>query len=1033
MVGREKELEELQRYLALAKEGKGKTIFISAEAGVGKTRLMREFLNSVKQEKTIVTLSGWCLFNAEIPYFPFIEAFNSYYSSLGERSSKEELEISSWLKEPAKTGLSNKLEYLSPQALKDQTFAAVAKTIHSIATEKPVILLIEDVHWADSASLALLHYIARTINGSEKVIVLATFRSEELTNDSEGYPHQLVETLALMRREDLFIQINLPCLSESCVAKIAESMLGGCIEHRLAERLAAESEGNPLFVVESLRMLNERNGLAKENNEWRLAVDQLGIPSKFKDIMLQRLACLNHAQRRLLDAASVIGEEFEVGLLSAVVEEDSLEIMETLNVIASSTSLVRPDENHYRFDHARSREIIYEALAQPLKRGYHGKVARTLESAKSSVPLLGDLAYHYAQAGNKEKAIKFALAAAKDELAKWSNAQAIRHFQYVLQNLDEGQTEEKRTALEGLGDAYAANSRYNEAIKTFDELAASEKGRVRLRALRKAMDAAYAQGDEPDLLLEYVRKAEELGVNDRLEMARVLSNRSKAFGWSGRGDVKLDLTDNNAALQVFEEENSIADVSETMCRSGSISAIFFEELQKEGLGKLLRSVAILGELGDVSREIEATRWTGTSFYSVGLFSEARLQHANVLRKGEKSGLFIELALASMYIGEIDELQGKLTVALSQTLKGLEYSEKTDAKWIQGIAYAFLTRQYSLLGDLKHADEYFEKMSKLPSEVLSNLNLALTCPMAKGVYLAAKARWKESNESFEELLAVLEKYRMRGFELVARRNYAWALERQGRFEDAKVQRDRTLSLSKGAEGKFEHADVQLSVLVPRKVQVGEEFEMRIDLVNVAKNEGTLLRVDGLVPSGSKVTNSSPICQIENDSINFNKKRIGAFQVETVKLKMVFPKEGDYKLEPLLSFTDDLNETRETEGEPIIMTVRKNSSKSKLESIAKPQTGSFEFESESAERAFNFLSKAFEEAHIGRRTPAEKSGWRTLTEISAEAKISAYSLYGLRGRGGKALAELKNSGLVESRIFLGERGRGGQVLKLKIRSE
>ena len=166
MVGREKELEELQRYLALAKEGKGKTIFISAEAGVGKTRLMREFLNSVKQEKTIVTLSGWCLFNAEIPYFPFIEAFNSYYSSLGERSSKEELEISSLLKEPAKTGLSNKLEYLSPQALKDQTFAAVAKTIHSIATEKPVILLIEDVHWADSASLALLHYIARTINGS---------------------------------------------------------------------------------------------------------------------------------------------------------------------------------------------------------------------------------------------------------------------------------------------------------------------------------------------------------------------------------------------------------------------------------------------------------------------------------------------------------------------------------------------------------------------------------------------------------------------------------------------------------------------------------------------------------------------------------------------------------------------------------------------------------------------------------------------------------------------------------------------------
>jgi len=104
--------------LALAKERKGKTVFVSAEAGMGKTRLMREFLNTIHQENNVVTISGWCLFNAGIRYFPFIEAFSNHYSTLGEKSGEEVLEISAWLKEPAKTGLQDKFKYLSPQAIK---------------------------------------------------------------------------------------------------------------------------------------------------------------------------------------------------------------------------------------------------------------------------------------------------------------------------------------------------------------------------------------------------------------------------------------------------------------------------------------------------------------------------------------------------------------------------------------------------------------------------------------------------------------------------------------------------------------------------------------------------------------------------------------------------------------------------------------------------------------------------------------------------------------------------------------------------
>ena len=150
---------------------------------------------------------------------------------------------------------------------------------------------------------------------------------------------------------------------------------------------------------------------------------------------------------------------------------------DVLDMIERATSLVCSEGEQYRFDHARSRDAIYDEISPTLKGAYHGKVAERLESASKDGKLpFSELAYHYAHAGDKEKAVKYALAAGQDALAKWSNAQAIEHFTYALQNLPEGQSEERRMALEGLGDAYAANSMYGEAIKTFDKLAATRDG-----------------------------------------------------------------------------------------------------------------------------------------------------------------------------------------------------------------------------------------------------------------------------------------------------------------------------------------------------------------------------------------------------------------------------------------------------------------------------------------------------------------------------------------------------------------------------
>jgi len=1031
MIGRERELEELNRELQGAVEGKGSTILISAEAGIGKTRLVTEFLKSVKQEN-ITKLSGWCLFKAGVPYFPFIEAFSNYYSTLGEKSSREKTELNSWLKEPAKAELSTQLKYLTPQALKDQTFEVVAKTIRSIATQNPVIFVVEDIHWADSASLALLHYISRATHHSEKVLILATFRSEELTNDSEGYPHQLAETLVAMRREDLFRTIDLHNLTPSSITQIAESMLGGRLQQGLSEKLAVESEGSPLFAVESLRMLHEHNNLVQENDVWRLRTEKLGVPLKIRDILIQRLACLNNAQKRLLDAASVIGDYFEAGLLSAIVEQDSLEVLETLNVIAHSTSMILADESRFRFDHARSREIIYESLVQPLKQGYHKKIAETLENTKGKNLPFSELANHYAQSGNNEKAVKYAFEAGHDALLKWSNSEAIKHFEYVLKNLPKGQSEVKIAALDGLGDAYKASCMYDEAMKTFNELAESTTGASRLRAIRKAMDAAYDQGSNPDLLLTYARKAKELGVNDRLEMARIIGNRAKAWSWSGRGDAKMDLADYNAALRVFEEECSLVDVAEALYRSGTVST-FFEDSRERGLGQLLRSLAIFRELGEARKELETRMWLAQGFQCCGLMSEATRENSEVIEKGGKMGLFNSMAHACWQLSNIYSHRGKLEEALSIALKEFELCNKTDSSYRKGVACAQLAYLYSLNGKLEEADKYFNMLSELlPTDVLSN-EMHGFCSFL-GVYFFAKGQLDEANQFFTKAIEFYKKTNLPS-EPWFRQNYAWVLEKQGCVDEARLQLSRAQkmleNLQSFAENKFVHANLHLNVLMPRYVLVGEEFEMRLELVNVSRNSGVIVELEGLIPQNAQIISFPSFCRVQDSSIWMNQRKIDPFQVDTIKLHMKLSEIGVYNSEPSVSYVDDLGTLKENKASMISITAQLNPLKRevKLKEITEP-TGELVFKSIAAEKAFDYLVNAFKQDYIARKLPLEMSGWRTLTDVIKNAHVTLYGMYGQGGRAGKTTLELKHVGVVESRFFPGERGRGGQVLKLRV---
>ena len=230
------------------------------------------------------------------------------------------------------------LKLISPQAWKDKTFAAVTNELLLISTNNPLILFIDDLHWADSASLSLLHYISRSIL-SERILIIGTFRSEEVNVNVEGKGQQFVETLRLMGREGLFNEVHLSGLSPMDVGGIAESMLGGKLPKAFIENLATDSHGIPLFVVESLRMLYEQGGLVQKDGQWHLTVDKYNIPAKIKDVILRRVESLKPNQKRVLEAASVVGEKFYPKLVAAIVSQDYLDVLESLNTIVGMHTL----------------------------------------------------------------------------------------------------------------------------------------------------------------------------------------------------------------------------------------------------------------------------------------------------------------------------------------------------------------------------------------------------------------------------------------------------------------------------------------------------------------------------------------------------------------------------------------------------------------------------------------------------------------------------------------------------------------------
>jgi len=1018
LAGRGREIDELRLSLDSMRQGRGSTILVAGEAGSGKTRLAKEFLAIAKAQNVIV-LYGWCLSNAAIPFFPFIEALESYTENenINSTSSSQLTSVKNRLSCSSTTG-NITTNGLTPQTWKDQTYSLVIRELLGISTGRPLIIFVDDLHWADSASLSLLHYLARSIL-SERILILATYRSEEVENFPDGQPNQLKNALRLMARDSLFSEIRLQNLNQKDITEIVESMLEGKVHATLIDRLTRDSQGLPLFVVESTRALFEEQKIKKEDELWKLAVEDFTVPAKVKDIIHRRIDQLKPPQRRILDVAAVIGEKFDPKLVSIVVGQDSIDVLESLHAMEKSTLLVHCDDDYYWFNHAKYREMLYQDIPALLKKEYHRRIAQRIEESTKNSELLpvNDLAYHYSNSGDKEKSIKYDLLAGHLALNRFSNNEALRYFTHAL-DLGASDPATKVAGTEGLGEAYFASGLFGEALKIFETLGDSTQGAAKLKAYRRAMDSAFFKGEFAKLL-ELTKKAQEYSAFDRLENARVLMNRARAVMFLGNS--KAGYLDFEAALKVFEEENSIPDIARVLLGLGGASK--HQLTLERGLANALRAILYFQELGDLRGLADAYNRAGQSFGYRLLCDEAIKMNKHSIQIGEKIGHYSRVAEAYASMSLVYEVNLQINEALAANLKALEFASKAGSQWTLAIAYSNFILLYSMLEDLELAEKYYSLLTEMPKEVVSNTFVRIGA--CKTVLSLAKKQYHQAAVLMQESLSTLEKGINPSQKVAVYRNYAQALQKLGMLNEAEEQLIKAQKLERRVKRAFEHSNIYPFFLAPKKVDLNQKFKIRLDLFNVSKREANMIDLQGLTPKGLKILRMPESCSLENDYIVVCPKTLQPFTGTTIAIEFQGEKAGLFTFSPQIRYLDDMKRTKKFDLAPHTLWVNA-SSLDQGENI--PLV--IEFRSQASRSIFDYLIHSFVEDSKRKKVPLENAGWRTLMDVVKNTQVSKYSLYEFSRGKGKPLSELERMGLVESKYFIGERGRGGRIAKIRV---
>ena len=569
LIGRENDLQRLDRLITQAQEGRGQIALISGEAGTGKSRLVREALARAPHETLI--LEGYC-FQTEsvLPYAPLLDLFRNFFLPL----SREELTRALGTTAPHLVKLFPELTVTlpdltpfgmpgsDPQGEKRRMFQALLQMIIELAARQPLILILEDLHWSDSTSLEFLLLLARRIS-SQPVLLLLTFRDDETTPD-------LTHFLAELDRERLGTEFALKHMSPLEVDEMLQTILNlsSPVSKEFLDTIFSLTEGNPFFIEEILKALIAGGDIFYVNGTWdRKEIDQLRIPRTIQDAVQRRTQQLDERALQALTLASVMGRRFDFRLLQELLDVDEADLMSMLKQLIAAQLVVEETADHFAFRHALTREAIYTTLLLRERQTLHRQVGEATERlyAASIHPHLADLSYHYYTAAEWEKALHYSGQAGERARRLYSQREAIVYTSRALVAARHLNTLVDTELLSARGHAYQILGDYRSALDDFEQALKiaqeQQNGQAEWRALNDL--GSFWTGRNYQRTGEFFRQAEELArkLNEPKLTAISLNNVGNWFFVSGQAVQALKY--HRQALEFFESQQDEQGMAQT--------------------------------------------------------------------------------------------------------------------------------------------------------------------------------------------------------------------------------------------------------------------------------------------------------------------------------------------------------------------------------------------------------------------------------------------------------------------------------------
>ena len=756
LVGREPEFEQLKEAVTeLVYRKQGRFALVTGEAGIGKTRLTAE-LKAFVAGTPLQVLEGQSLtYRRSVSYWIFLDLLRKFFEIhpempiqqarqqvasrtrefLGDQAGEMLPYIEHLLGlEPAGSASEERLAYLDASQLRQQIFLAVRDLLVAAARRRPLLLILEDLHWADEASIDLLAFLIDSVRREPLMIYV-------ITRPFQDGPLGSIVDQVRKWSPGWFIEIPLKSLSPEQSERLLNELLAiPDLPSELRQQILQRASGIPFYLEEILRMLIDDQVIRQEGGGWRLVpgvrIGSLGVPDNLQDLILARFDRLDPGQRKVLQSASVIGRQFSLPLLADIIHVmDGGALRQRLSQLVEKAFLLPQSDSQepdYLFRHVLTSDAVYSTLLRRERDELHGEVGEAIERlyADRLESQIEVLAGHFLRSPRLDRALHYLILAGQRAARDYANQQAKQHYMDALKLLSKvaHTTEQALQVHDGLGDVMVFTGEYVEAReqykKALQALANSgdeglEQGASALQ--RKIGTTLERQGDFDQALLHL---AEAANILDRHpsqlpeEQASILND----IGWIHflRGSFDEAHGSLSSAIRLVESSRKYDVVASIYNRLGAVA--YQQRAYEQASEHVRRSLELRETIGDMAGVARLYNNLGLLGLIQGNLDDAEANFRQSTERLERIGDAEGITISYINLGLVQLDRGDLSASEINLLRGAASAEQIGHRFYHGQALMYLGRLRTAQGQAEESERFLRKSLRIFEELNAQDNL-----------------------------------------------------------------------------------------------------------------------------------------------------------------------------------------------------------------------------------------------------------------------------------------------------------------------